>query len=346
MGLGTLRTRAAADVCAECGILEGVAVRSIDEKTRTITYVAATENGVRTYSGMEYLRMAGARLKRYRSNPVVLDTHNRFEVGAIIGRAKVTIEGRELIAEVTYATTDRAETAWQLAKGDFVRTLSVGFIPNRTKMRVLQDGETDGEGDSQIQGPAIVQKEWELFEISVVPVPADPNALRRMLERSADFLRNFNPEPQEDGTMAGENKDPKTQAQAQPATPPAEPAKPAGDELASERAAREAKAQAETAKAQADVAVHLRAQVDAVIPATHKRRALADRLILEGKPFEEIRAAVLKADAEGKEAVGTTEPAEVVSTKGGADTGAGAQAERAEPKSLKDVDDDLLLRSF
>lgn len=344
---GPLVTRsAAADVCADCGIFEDVTVRGIDEKARSATFVAATETGVRSYYGREYLRMAGARLQRYRSNNVVLDAHNRYEVGAIIGKAEVKIdaENRQLLATITFAETDRAETVWQLVKGGFVKALSVGFIPDESKTVRLEEGQTDGEGDNQVQGPARVVKAWELFEISVVPVPADPNALRRMLERNVDFLRNFTPEPKEDVTMAGENKDNKTQAQ--PANPPADPAKP-GDELASERAAREAKAQAETAKARADVAVHLRAQVDAVIPATHKHRALADQMVLEGKPFEEIRAAVLKADAEGKEAVGTAEPAEIVPTKGGTDAGGkGDGAERAEPKSLKDVDDELLLRSF
>lgn len=161
--------------------LADVQVRSVDEKKRSVQFVAATEKGVRTYSGLEYLRMAGARLQRYRANPVVIDGHDRSRVGAIVGRADVKVEGRELLATVTFAETARAEEAWQLAKGGFLRALSVGFIPNRERTVELRDGETDGAGETQIKGPAKVVKEWELFEISVVPVPADAGALARGL---------------------------------------------------------------------------------------------------------------------------------------------------------------------
>lgn len=159
--------------------LADVAVRSLDEKTRTATFVAATEVGVRTWEGREHLRMAGARLTRFKANPVVLDGHDRSQVGAIVGRADVKVEGRELLAIVTFADTARAETAWQLVRGGFLRAVSVGFIPNRERTVELRDGETDGVGESMITGPAKVVKEWELFEISVVPVPADAGALAR-----------------------------------------------------------------------------------------------------------------------------------------------------------------------
>lgn len=161
--------------------LADIAVRSIDEKKRTAEFVAATESGVRGYSGMEYLRMSGARLARFRRNPVVLDTHNRSEVGAILGSAAVRVEGRELFTTVTFAETARAETAWQLVKAGHLRAVSVGFIPNRARTVELRDGETDGEGEARITGPAKIIKEWELFEISVVPVPADAAAVARSL---------------------------------------------------------------------------------------------------------------------------------------------------------------------
>ena len=160
------------------GLLLNTEVRAIDEESRTVTYVIATENGVDTWEGKEYLRIDGVRLKRFRSNPVVLDTHNRYEIGAIVGKAMIRKEGRTLVADVTFAeNTVRAEEAWQLVKTGFSRATSVGFI--RFKTMELADGETDGEGERQITGPGIVVTDWELFELSIVPVPADAAALRR-----------------------------------------------------------------------------------------------------------------------------------------------------------------------
>jgi len=163
------------------GLLMDTEVRSIDKETRTVTFIAATENGVKTIFGTEHLRMAGVRLARYRKNPVVLDSHNREEIGAIIGRGSVKVEGRMLAISITFAETERAETAWQLVESGFARAVSVGFIPNSLKTITLAEGETDGKDENLITGPARVIKEWELFEVSVVPVPADAGALRRVL---------------------------------------------------------------------------------------------------------------------------------------------------------------------
>lgn len=159
------------------GLFESVEVRAIDEESRTATFVASTEGGVRTWEGIEHLRIKGMRLERFRKNPVVIDAHNRREAGFVIGRAKIHVKGRELIAVVTFAETDRANDIWILVRDGFLRAVSVGFIPE--KIVTLEEGDTDGRGESAIHGPAIVIKQSELFELSLVPVPADEDALRR-----------------------------------------------------------------------------------------------------------------------------------------------------------------------
>ncbi|MEK6684438.1 MAG: HK97 family phage prohead protease [Nitrospirota bacterium] len=161
------------------GLPENIEVREIDKERRSATFVAATENGVMTWNGLEYMRMSGARLNRFRKNPVVLDTHNRYEAGAIIGKATVKIEDKKLLAEITFAQTDRAEEIWQLVQGGFLKALSIGYMPDASKTKMLEAGDTDGEGEDMITGPASIVRQWELYEISVVPVPADAEALRR-----------------------------------------------------------------------------------------------------------------------------------------------------------------------
>lgn len=166
-------------VVCERGLLDQLERRAINTEERWVEFVAATENGVETWSGRQYLRISGVVLKRFKKNPVILDTHNRWEAGAVVGRGDVRAEGRELIVRVHFAETERAETIWQLVKGGFINAVSVGYIPDRKNIVELTEGETDGEGDSAIKGPAVVIKRWELFEISIVPVPADAEAVRR-----------------------------------------------------------------------------------------------------------------------------------------------------------------------
>ncbi len=167
------------ETIAERGLLESLEQRQINTDERWVEFVAATEGGVETWSGRRYLRISGVVLKRYKKNPVILDTHNRYEAGAVVGRGEVRVEGRELVVRVYFAETERAETIWQLVKGGFINAVSVGYIPDVKNTIELAEGQVDGEGDSAIKGPAVVIKRWELFEISIVPVPADTDAVRR-----------------------------------------------------------------------------------------------------------------------------------------------------------------------
>ena len=130
--------------------------------------------------------MSGAGLERFRKNPVVLDTHNRSEIGAIIGTADVSVEDRVLVATVRFAQTERAEIAWQLYRDGFGRAASIGFWEDQTQTRMLKAGETDGDGDGRITGPAWVIRAWELFELSLVPVPGDADALKRYYYQAMD----------------------------------------------------------------------------------------------------------------------------------------------------------------
>lgn len=151
---------------------------SIDESARTATFVAATEAPVRVASGPpEVLRMSGAAIERYKLNPVVLDSHDRTAVGAIVGRADVTVSGRQLLATVAFAKTGRGDDAWALVRGGFLRATSIGY--RAIQGFRLPAGETDGDGDGVVTGPATIVTNWELLEVSVVPVPADANALVR-----------------------------------------------------------------------------------------------------------------------------------------------------------------------
>ena len=155
--------------------------RDLDLEARKATFVASTETAVETPWGPEVLRMKGARLARFRANPVVLDAHNRSRIADIIGRATVKVDRatRLLLVTIEYAPTKSGNEAWDLVSKGFLRAVSIGYAVNAERIRRLREDEVDGDGDAAIEGPALIVNEWELHEVSNVPIPADQHALRR-----------------------------------------------------------------------------------------------------------------------------------------------------------------------
>lgn len=298
-------------------------VRGIDEEKRQATFVASTERAVMTWAGPEVLRMKGARLKRFKKNPVALDSHSRFSLESVIGRADVEVVGRQLHTTITYSTVARGELAWQLVKEGTVRAVSIGYMPNRQKTRVLQQGEHDGEGEDRVEGPALVVREWELLEISNVPIPADEDAVRR------DFYGPIFNQPQrrapmELSTVMGERDSAPapTEGQAPPVAKPA-PSTQVVAEIPEERAAR--------------VLEGRRRQILAICPRGLEH--VAEGALLAGDDVEAARAKLVAAQAARSKPVGTPEPAEIEA----------AQASNTDddtPPEAERLSDDVLERSF
>ncbi|HUU31491.1 MAG TPA: HK97 family phage prohead protease, partial [Phycisphaerae bacterium] len=228
-------------------LIPNVEVRAIDPVQRRATFVAATQNGVQAWDYddwgpiTEYLIVSGADLSRYVRNPVILDTHNRDEASAVVGNAAIRVEGTDLVAEVKFADTQRALDVWKLVEGGYLRALSVGFV--QTESQKLGEGETADVAGVTFVGPARLVTSWELYEISVVPVPADPDALRRALNATETpdmppaaraYLQRLVRSALGDHEMA-KKKDEAAEVIAtppaadEPTTPPAAPAPPAED---------------------------------------------------------------------------------------------------------------------
>jgi HK97 family phage prohead protease len=110
----------------------------------------------------ESLNPMGWKLENYLKNPIVLFGHDMKSLP--IGKAlKVWIEDAKLMFTLKFANTEMGKTVFQLFEEEILNAVSVGFIP-------LKWDET-GE---------FTFAEMELLELSVVPVPANPEALARM----------------------------------------------------------------------------------------------------------------------------------------------------------------------
>jgi HK97 family phage prohead protease len=104
----------------------------------------------------------------FKRNPVALFSHMSWEPP--IGRASnVGIQAGQLIGDIEFATAEVyefADTIYRLIKGKFLKAVSVGFMPKDWVW------STDKERPYGIDF-----KTQQLLEISVCPVPCNPNAL-------------------------------------------------------------------------------------------------------------------------------------------------------------------------
>jgi len=129
----------------------------------------------------DIIEVAGWELDNYKKNPVFLWAHNYRQPP--VGKAvNVWVEDKTLFFDIKFATKEEyefADTIYRLYKGEYLRAVSVGFIPKEWEARY------EGEGrDRRWLGNTF--KRQELLELSAVPVPAHQDAL--MVARSKGIL--------------------------------------------------------------------------------------------------------------------------------------------------------------
>jgi len=130
-----------------------------------IRFIAATEG--QKGDGID-LRMSGARLERYLANPVVGYNHQYWgRDGLPIARGENTaVNGEKLFIDVVFDQDDEfARKVEAKYRAGFLNAVSIGFNVWAWE---------DGKGSYWLGG---VAQEWELTELSCVPVPMDPDAV-------------------------------------------------------------------------------------------------------------------------------------------------------------------------
>lgn len=149
-----------------------VSIKSESYSDRTIRFIGSDESVDRDG---DTISIDGWELGNYIKNPVVLYAHDRF--GMPVGKADVTVDrlARQLIFDVKFPSiaelssdpTNPSEHAlmvdaiYNMAKSGILNTVSVGF-------RGIEY-EPTATGRSYTK--------QELMEVSIVPIPANPNAV-------------------------------------------------------------------------------------------------------------------------------------------------------------------------
>lgn len=157
-----------------------VAPSSVNETDRTIDLVFSTGAPVERYdylSGKRYIETlsinaAHIRLGRLNAGAPLLDTHSAYSVRDQIGTVvpgTAMVVGKQARATVRFSKRDDVEPIWRDVRDGITRNVSVGY-------RVHTYEETPARGNAL---PTRLATDWEPFELSLVPMPADVGAQTR-----------------------------------------------------------------------------------------------------------------------------------------------------------------------
>lgn len=142
-----------------------------DAEKRILSFVISNET-VDSYN--DVIKADGWDLSRYEKNPVVLWAHDSRQP-PVAQAPSIGVVGKNLVAAAEFATAETyafADTVYRLLLGKFLRATSVGFFPKKWIY------DEDRGGFDLIEN--------ELFEFSIVPVPANPEALALALKSGID----------------------------------------------------------------------------------------------------------------------------------------------------------------
>lgn len=159
-----------------------------DEDARVMTFTASDES--RDSYGT-VLNSAGWDLTRFKSNPVIGYQHNIYDSADpdnIIGKGDAYVSDGKLMVDVTFEPADINEVAdkvWKKLQFGSLNGVSVGFVP--------QGQGSWGKGEEAPGGktPTYYYAGQELLEISVVNIPANPNALKNAMQGEMDRLEKL-----------------------------------------------------------------------------------------------------------------------------------------------------------
>ena len=129
-------------------------------------------------------------LERYNNNGVVGYAHNLYgsydaDPDYVIGRGHAYVKGSELLVDIEFepeGTNDIADKVWRKLQFGSLNGVSVGFSAQ---------GAHWGEGEEAEDGakPTLYYTGLELLEVSVVTIPANPNAVRRSISEEMTDIR-------------------------------------------------------------------------------------------------------------------------------------------------------------
>lgn len=150
---------------------------SINADKRTADLIFSTGAAVERFdywSGKRYLEVLSMdpkhiRLDRLNAGAPLLDSHSVWSVGDVLGAVEpgsARVAKAQGLATVRFSKRDDVAPIWQDVQDGIIRAVSVGYKVHK----FVEDAGKDGAI------PTRTAIDWEPYEISMVPMPADIGA--------------------------------------------------------------------------------------------------------------------------------------------------------------------------
>lgn len=124
------------------------------------------------------------KLERLNNSAPVLDNHNRFDgvTRSVIGVVeRAWIENGQGAATIRFSNREEVKGIVQDVKDGILKNVSIGYSVKKLKIE-----------DNEDKRPVYRAVDWEPFEISLVPVPADAKAQVRSLQENFETIEVIN----------------------------------------------------------------------------------------------------------------------------------------------------------
>ena len=221
---------------------------------------------------------SNVRLERLNGGAPVLDTHDDLSLDSVIGvvmTGSARIDGGVGKAQIKIDDGAESESILRKIRDGIIRNVSVGYRVHKYEV-IREDGKV----------PIYRAVDWEPYEISLVPIPADAGASIRKSSRSFP-CEVMQPQPMENKTMTDIETTPQEPTPVEtPANPAAVPSvAPQPDEQTTETPTTpEDGVQAERSRV---------LEIQKITRAAKLSENLALRMINDGTPIKKARKVVL-----------------------------------------------------
>jgi len=152
--------------------------KGVDEDRKVITFRGTT--GTVDREG-DIVVPQGGNLSNFRRNPIFLWAHDwrgeRLPIGKSLQERIIPDEGVEF--DIQFDAGDPfAMDVFRKYKDKFLNAVSIGFWPQKSERIENEEGRLTGRKFT----------EWELLELSGVPIPANPDALQMTFSKFLNFM--------------------------------------------------------------------------------------------------------------------------------------------------------------
>jgi hypothetical protein len=152
-------------------------VGTVNKEARTVDLIFSTGAAVDRmdpWTGKRYREVlsmdpAHVRLDRLNAGAPLLDAHSAYSIASVIGAVQpgsARLEKGQGLATVRFSKRDAVEPIWNDVVDEIIRSVSTGYKVYKFQEDTPRDGGI----------PTRTAIDWEPFEVSMVPMPADVGA--------------------------------------------------------------------------------------------------------------------------------------------------------------------------